>query len=291
VILVPDRRPSGPYVRMIPASAFQEVLIEGAAVLRSDAGTLRGSEFAVADNLPPAVDVLAVLARHNGSSPVVLGWPVGLGRAVFSGALDAWRHRSRPDEFTAFWRGRILAAASQSPAPLEVTVTPTAAQVGGHVRISARLRPTEFERGPRAGVLPEVAAVVQTANGSKAPVRLWPTAEPGTYEGSFHVASPGRVAVEVNAGARVSARAELIAADGARPADGPRSRAIDLLARASGGVVAEASDLSAVESHLRVLPQRRGSEMIRPARSPFWVAAFVALLGAEWFLRRRRGLS
>jgi hypothetical protein len=291
VILVPDRRPSGPYVRMIPAAAFQEVLIDSAAVLRGDAGALRGSEFALPDKIAPGVDVMAGLTRNSGTRPVVIGWPEGLGRAIFSGALDAWRHRSRPEEFTAFWRVRILSAAAQSPAPLEVTVAPTVARVGDHLRLAVRLRPTEFARGPRTGVLPELAAVAQTADGSRVPVRLWPTAEPGTYEGAFDVTSAGRVAVEVTAGARLASRAELMGADAAREAAGPRSAAIDLFARATGGTVADVSDLSDIESHLRGLQQRSGPETIRPARSPYWVAAFVVLVGAEWFLRRRRGLS
>ncbi len=291
VIFLPDRRPTGSYLRMIPAAGFQEVLIDSAAEVRGDAGALRGSEFAVSNKMAPGVDVLAGIARNSATSPVVIGWAEGLGRAIFSGALDAWRHRSRPDEFTAFWRGHILSAAAQSPAPLEVTVTPTVAQVGDHVRLSVRLRPTEFVRGPRPGVLPEVGAVVQTADGSRVPVRVWPTAEPGTYEGTFDVTSAGRVAVEATAGARLASRAELIAAEDARAAAGQRSAAIDLIARASGGAVADVSDLSAIESHLRALPHPSGPETIRPTRSPLWVAAFVGLLGAEWFLRRRRGLS
>jgi hypothetical protein len=291
VIFVPDRRPSGPYAGMIPAATFGEVLVANAAALRGDAGVLRGSEFVAPEKLAPGVDVLAGLVRDNGTAPVVISWPTGLGRVIFSGALDAWRHRSRPDEFTTFWRSAILTAAAQSPAALAVAVTPTVVQPGSRVRVTARLRPTEFERGPRPGVLPEVGAVVQAEGKPEVPIRLWPTAEPGTFEGTFDVTAAGRLSVVATAGAKLTSRTELIAADGVRTATGHRSAATELLARASGGVVANASDLSAVESHLRALPQQTAATTIYPARSAWWIVAFVATLGAEWFLRRRRGAA
>ncbi len=291
LIFVPDRRPSGPYPRMIPAATFGEVLIANAAALRADAGVLRGSEFAAPEKLAAGVDVLAGLVRENGTAPVVISWPTGLGRAIFSGALDAWRHRGRPDEFTTFWRNVILTAASQSPPALAVTATPTVVQPGDRVRVTARLRPTEFERGPRPGVLPEVGVVVQAEDQPEAPVRLWPTAEAGTYEGTFDVTAAGRLSIVATAGAKLTSRAELIAADGARTATGHGTAATELLARASGGAVANASDLSGVESNLRALPQQTAAATIYPARSPCWIVAFVATLGAEWFLRRRRGAA
>jgi hypothetical protein len=291
VIFVPDRRPSGPYAGMIPAATFGEVLIANAAALRGDAGVLRGSEFAAPEKLAPGVDVLAGLVRDHGTAPVVVSWPAGLGRVIFSGALDAWRHRSRPEEFTTFWRSVTLTAAAQSPAALAVTATPSVVQPGDRVRVTARLRPTEFERGPRPGVLPEVGAVVQADGEPDVPVRLWPTAEPGTYEGTFDVTVAGRLSVVATAGAKLTSRTELIATDGARTAAGYHSAATALLARATGGVVANASDLSPVESQLRTLPQQTAATTIYPARSAWWIVAFVATLGAEWFLRRRRGAA
>lgn len=52
------------------------------------------------------------------TAPAVWQMPVGRGRLIVSGALDAWRYRDRDaDAFDRFWRSAISAAAQATPSP------------------------------------------------------------------------------------------------------------------------------------------------------------------------------
>ncbi len=156
VVLVPDRRPSGPYLDLIPAPQFDEVLVENAIELRA-----RGDGIASIGRrctrrrwpcTAPACPVVRCLprwkARARQARAVVLEWPDGAGRVLFSGAMDAWRFRAASDDgFARFWRARIAEGAAAAPARVEVGVAPGVPRPGQTVTIRARLRPTEFERG------------------------------------------------------------------------------------------------------------------------------------------------
>jgi hypothetical protein len=81
----------------------------------------------------------------------------------------------------------------------------------------------------------------------------------------------------------------LVASDArvARPA-GP---ALALLAESHGGRNVAATDIQALTRTLReqiAAPSARVTR--RPMRSPWWLVPFVACLGGDWWLRRRRGL-
>ena len=93
--------------------------------------------------------MLASLDQGKGRRPVVLEWPDGAGRVLFSGAMDAWRFRAAADDgFGRFWRARIAEAALAAPARLEVTAQPWRAGPGEDVTLRARIRPTEFDEAP-----------------------------------------------------------------------------------------------------------------------------------------------
>ena len=130
VVLLPDRRPSGAYLELIPSPpAFDEVLVETPIELRAIAGPpLRATELAVPRAGVPGSDVLASIdskEQGKGARAVVLEWPEGAGRILFSGAMDAWRYRAVADDgFGRFWRARIAEAAQAAPAMLEASVNP-----------------------------------------------------------------------------------------------------------------------------------------------------------------------
>ena len=150
VVFLPDRRPAGRYLELIPSAKFDEVLVDSAIAIQSIAGApLRASEIAVFRASLPGASVLASieLSIDRGKRPVVLEWPVGAGRIVFSGAMDAWRFRAAPDDgFGRFWRSRIAEAAAAAPSRLEASITPGVPRPGQDVTIRARIRPTELER-------------------------------------------------------------------------------------------------------------------------------------------------
>ena len=147
VVLLPDRRPSGRYLELIPSPQFDEVLVESAVELRSVAGApLRASELVIHRAGVPGGDVLASFEHGKGERSVVLEWPDGAGRILFSGAMDAWRFRAAPDDgFGRFWRARIAEAALASPARLEVDVSPGVPRPGEDVTIRAHIRRTDFD--------------------------------------------------------------------------------------------------------------------------------------------------
>jgi hypothetical protein len=289
VVLLPDRRPSGPYQSLVPAGGFQEILLETPAPLDPSTG-LRASELVLPQD--PAAGA-TTLARLPGQAGAIVWWPAGEGRIVFSGALDAWRFRAQDEgAFARFWRDTIAAAALAAPERIDVEVEPRVVAPGGGVRVRARVRPTELVRGADGLiVVPAVRAeATAAASGDVEPVRLWPAAEPGVFEGRFAPAAAGRyvlrIATDRGAAVETTVHADDQAAQ--RPAD--HAGTLRLVAEASGGAFATAADVSSVMDRLRALPRRQAAAAVHPMRSGWWVLPFAAALTGEWALRRRRGL-
>ncbi len=288
-ILVPDRRPAGPYLSLIPAASFDERLLERASAASGTGGRLEASEFAVPTRMSPAVDVLADLVDAKGRAPIVIAWPVGAGRGVYSGALDAWRHRASGGGFADFWRAQVAGAASAAPRRIEVALDPALAAPGQIVTLRVRVRETEFSLAPQSIRLPIVSANRTDRRGTSEPIRLWPTAEPGLFEARFPAPPAGQYAIEVSSAGGVAFDGPLIVSPDARTPAPSAQSARRLLVDATGGVSTTDDELSVLESHLAGLPRASATRSIRPARSPWWMAAFVLLLCAEWGLRRRGG--
>jgi hypothetical protein len=301
VVFLPDRRPAGRYLELIPSAKsdpsakFDEVLVDSAIAIQSIAGApLRASEIAVYRESPPGASVLASmeLSTDRGTRPVVLEWPVGAGRIVFSGALDAWRFRAAQDDgFGRFWRSRIAEAAAAAPARLEASITPGVPRPGQDVTIRARIRPTELEYSADGTQTPAVRARLVGAGGRDELVRLWPTAELGVFEGRLEAPSSGTYDLQVSTA--TGASADEVVTVGVDTRDGVNSdeseRTLRLIAASTGGVAVEASDLTPLERHLRGLTKGEVERAIRPARSMATLLLFVGLLAAEWTIRRRRG--
>ena len=146
VVLLPDRRPSGRYLDLVPSPQFDEVLVENPIELGSIVGApLRATELAVHRSSVAGSETLASLDQGKGRRPVVLEWPNGAGRILFSGAMDAWRFRAAADDgFGRFWRARIAEAALAAPSRLAVTINPGVPSPDEEVAIRVRIRPTEF---------------------------------------------------------------------------------------------------------------------------------------------------
>jgi len=290
-VLVPDRRPTGAYLKLIPAASFGERLLESPAAIAGTDVSLRATELAIPIRPGPAVDVIASLKLTRDDEPVVIAWPMSAGRGMYSGALDAWRHRARDEEFAAFWRAQITSAAAVSPRRVEATLNPGMASPGQLVTLQVRVRATELTSRQQSIDFPIVGASLTHPDGSRESIRLWPEPEAGVFAGRFQAPREGHYTVQASAGAGVTFDTALIVSSTARAAGRDAPHSLDLLSQATGGVAVTAGDLSRLEDHLASLPLPSADRSIHPGRSTWWMAAFVLLLCAEWGLRRRGGLS
>jgi hypothetical protein len=284
VVFQPDRLPSGPYARRLPA-AFDETLLDRPVALSTGAGELRASEIAIARAWPPGVTTVAARDAGGGGQPVIVSWHMGEGRVVFSGALDGWRYRAGEGvAFERFWQSLVADLAAAAPRPLEISALPAVASPGDPVRVTARIRGGVTDS---RDMLPISAALV-LEDGDRRFVRLWPTAGEGAFEGRLDAPGAGRHVVEAIAGGWTAA-APLLVADGTRQPRGVDRAALERLARASGGLAVAGDDTGPLVAHLRAR-QTRVDAVARPMRSAWWFVAGIGALCGEWALRRRRGL-
>ncbi len=210
VVLLPDKRPTGSYLGLLPAPQFDEVLVDSAVALRAGASSgpaLRASELVVPRSLGAAGDVLLAMEQSKSTRPVVVEYPLGAGRVLFSGAMDAWRYRASPDDgFGRFWRTRIAEAALAAPPRLEVSLVPGVPKPGDDVVVNVRIRATEWQESSAGTRMPAVECAPHF-DGRARPgqverdegVRLWPTTEPGLFQGRITAPKAGRYNLSVSA--------------------------------------------------------------------------------------------
>ncbi len=285
VIFVPAQRPSGQYRSLMGGDMFDPRALEAPVPLGAE---LSASEFVVPRELPPWSSAFAADPQGN---PVVFSLRRGAGAVVFSGALDAWRHRGQDEEaFARFWRRVVATSAVSVPPAVDVELTPALARPNERVTITVRVRDTELSSGADRMEPPSLEArAVGPQTKTDEAVRLWPTAEPGVFIGEWRAREAGDYNVSVSAGvlrgdAAIHVASDIVAASPLQSDD------LALLARASGGRVFPAARLSDLTAALKAAyPARPVVYSVRIMRSPWWCVPFAALLCVEWTLRRRRG--
>jgi hypothetical protein len=289
VVLLPDRRPSGAYTRLIGRGRVDEVLLETPAVLEASAsGSLTAAEFALPRDHAGG-NVLGSLRHQGQARPAVVSWPHGAGRVVFSGALDAWRYRAQRDGgYARFWTTTVGNLAASAPPPLHLEVDPALVAPGGVVTVRAAMRPAELALGAATIEVPPIAATLVDGEGRERPVRLWPAAETGAFEGAFRPPAAGRYLVRART-TGAAAETPVIVEPGIRQPPRPSTDAIEALAVASGGVATSAEQLDALVRQVEQMDGREALVTRYPMRSAWWVVPFGAALCAEWALRRRSG--
>ena len=281
-IFIPDRAPSGRYVDLVGAVGFTTRVLETPARLGSD---LRASELLVPARLPPAATVLAA----DNHDPIVFSARRGAGAIAFSGALDAWRHRGEADDpYGRFWRGWLIANAAAVPPALDVSAAPAVLRPGARTSLLVRLR--DLPSGDAIALPPVSGRVVGPATKTDESVRLWPTADPGVFEGEWRARRPGTYNVSVTAGELRGDVTIAVTAD-ARHGSTADPEGLALVTSASGGRVFPHDQVPAlVDAMQQAHPPRRSSRESHPMRSPWWVLPFAGLLCAEWAVRRKRGM-
>jgi hypothetical protein len=294
VVLLFDRRAPGPIDRLTNLDAWSVDSGSRAVSIRASGDTagLRATELAFPRRLPIGASPIALTsdARVDSLNGRAALWrlPVGSGRLVINGALDAWRYRDRAvSSFDRFWQTAIADAASESPSPIDVTVASPASRPGDRTTVRVSIR--DIAMSSSATV---TASLRSAAGETVAPVRLWPLGTPGELEGELTVPEKPdvyRVAVTGD-GARGDAPI-IVRSDARHPSPDDR----DLLAAwvaSRGGRTLSSSQLGELPSALiaAIRPIAR-TETWHPMRSAWWILPFALLLSAEWWMRRRRGLA
>jgi hypothetical protein len=275
LVLVPDRPFSGAVTRLL-AQRWRERLTAAPEA----AGALRASEWLLAEELSPFDEVIAGAA----AGPAIVLTPMGAGRVVVVGTMDAWRQRG-DGAFDRFWRAIVARLAEEAGPAVRVTLDPRWVRPGEDVaaRITARsVRAVTDWKG---------TAELSCGGDAPVPLRMWPTGAAGAFE--------ARARPDVNASACVvtariadvgEGRADLRVTPDAPVAGRAGEGLPDVVAR-TGGVVVREREVSRVIEALRAgRATDRAPESRHPMRSFWWMFPFVACLAAEWWLRRRGGL-
>jgi hypothetical protein len=296
VVLLMDRAVSGAFARLTGARSFRDVHSVERRKLSGDAGVMIATELALPEGLSPGAESLAASGAAATSTPAVWQTPLGAGRVVVSGALDAWRYRTREQNgFARFWTAVVSEAAASAPAA--VTVIPAARAVvpGATVDVRVLVRRAQLSEAARPAPVVEARAriVSDVAAEAAEPLRLWPTAERGVFvapvrvpnrRGTYRIVAD---AFDAAGSAIGSASAEIVAGDGARV-----TSTVELAAwtTSRGGVVMPAARLADAGAMARVRESASAAPVrVHPMRSPWWLPIFIGALGGEWWLRRRRG--
>lgn len=275
LVLLPDRRPSGPVVRLMPP-----VAAERREPVPLSIGELRASEI-VTFRVEPGSRVIDAVDGQ----PVVVARALGRGRVVVSGALDAWRYRDG-GRFARAWTSVMAAAVAAAPAAMDVSLTPSVAAPRQEVRVTVGRHRME----PFAGAL-IATATLRCGDAAPAPIRLWPVGQLGTFIGTLMAPAEGECVVEASVadGEEAHGAARLIVVPGIRLIDSTRASLADAMAAHGAPVIRVGQEAELVARVRQLLPDTRALEETHPMRSPWWLLPFAASLSGEWWTRRRTG--
>ena len=270
LILLTERRISGPAARLLDGEWTEHLSAAPERV-----GVLEASEVLRATGLP----VTAVVLARSATAPSVVSLPLGHGRVIVSGAMDAWRYRSA--SFDDFWRSTAIEAGRAGDA-LRFEFGDALASAGDRVPFTIRYR-SFLERTAVE------MSVTARCDGDPSPVRIWPSGSVDTFTGEL-VFAGSDCQLHAQAGER-SAIAQL--AGVARPSRGVENTLakIERTITARGGTVRAAGDEPSLARELLTsFTATSRIVSIRPMRSPWWLFPFAGCLAVEWWLRRRGGL-
>lgn len=295
VVLLMERRVAGPIDRLTGASGWRAARLPAVASLMTDVSParrmvfeqLRAQEIAWPSTLPTGAIVREVsIARDSTRRPVVWTVPVGAGRLLVSGALDAWHHRDEATGFDMFWTSTIAELTTSAPNPVELTLTHRVIAPGQSSTIHAWIRSAAL-----ANESATVAAVLAGPNDTTN-IRLWPGNTPGTFTGTIVAPrTPGVYRIIASSGTERS-ETSLVVDPTARSAAHEERHLMSAYAASRKGRLIPEAELGDLPGALSsALPLVSRVETWHPMRSPWWIVPFALLLGLEWWWRRRNGLA
>jgi len=226
---------------------------------------------------------VTVLESLDNADAVIVARTLGRGRAIVSGALDAWRYRDSEGQFARYWSGLVVDAAAAAGPTFDVHTTDALLARGDTMQVNAEWRTMQD--------LPSEMLVEASVdcNGQREFLRMWPGARVGSYVGTVISAHAGVCRIHVSNRIVASDTHVLIADNVSAPA--PDLRQLEGVIEAHGGIVVTPEDRAVLMTRVRaVVPARREPREARPMQSPWWIVPFAACLAGEWSLRRRMGL-
>ena len=244
----------------------------------------------------PGAVVLATAGSAGGlGRPLVAVQRYGEGRSMIFGGEAAWRWRmllpATDGTYDSFWRQSIRWLSGSSARPVEVH-GPADAMAGEPVKLALRVRDASFTPASASSV----NITVEGPAGERESPMPAPSDEAGTQSAVFTPSQDGvyRVTADVKwPDGRVESAATAVLVGGADSEMAEPWRhdaALARIAEESGGALIAESDLDTLPS---LLEKAAGAPELREKEiwnHPAVFFALLALLGAEWTLRRRWGL-
>jgi uncharacterized membrane protein len=246
----------------------------------------------------PGASVLAVSGGPGGTPrPLVAVQRFGEGRAMIFAGEASWRWRmmmpAADRSFETFWRQALRWLASSATDPVHITVPQGPPGIAAPLRIV--VRNAAFE--PQAGATLTVR--VTTPDGrseSVSPVPETGADAAGRFVAEYRPAVAGvyRITADAKSGTGVlgSASASMLVGGADLEMTDPRlnRQALERVALASGGRLVDEDQLGTLGDMLKGLVPAAELSVRRDLWHNVWsFAAILALLAAEWVLRRRWG--
>ncbi|MCU1382523.1 MAG: putative rane protein, partial [Acidobacteria bacterium] len=246
----------------------------------------------------PGATILALTtAPGGGVFPVVAVQRYGQGRSMVFAGEASWRWKmmvaSTDRSYEFFWRQAARWLSSASPDPVAIGV-PDAPEPGDAIAVDVDARDASFAPVPDA----TIDATLTPPGGAARPLRLR-HADPagGRYTAAVAAEQPGlyRIHAEAHRGATMLGTADrwMYVGGADREFADPRLNEgwLRRVARSTGGRYVRAADASKVPGWLEAaVPQNAAPERRDLWHEPWAFALILALLSAEWILRRRWGL-
>ncbi len=246
--------------------------------------------------------VLAVHPLHTPTSPRIIfaTQRVGRGRSAMLATSSTWKWRmglTHTDQSPErFWRQLLRWLSLQAPEPVSITLDRDNFAPGETVTMTIEARDSSFVADREANL----SVTVRTPDGRSQFLSAAPVLDrPGVFQAEFTAQSNGVHAIDVLAGGHDGkslgrtesaffvepSRAELANAD-------LQNSLLQRMAEIGGGKyfhLSEADELPQSIAVTKSAYSRVTEQEIWDA--PIFFLAIVALLAAEWFIRRSRGLS
>lgn len=250
----------------------------------------------------PGASVLAVTGGAGGVSRALVAIQrYGEGRSMVFTGEAAWRWRmllpSSDRSYDTFWRQAVRWLAVAATDPVAIT-PPPGGSPGDTLPVRVAVRNAAFISQSDATVDVQVTSPDGRMQSVRAALVQEDGEDSGVYVGRFRADAPGlyRIRADAVRGSAVlgSAAAALLVGGSDPEMSDPRlnTQVLQRIALASGGRVLTRADSAAILDRLRAgLPAARLAVTHDLWHTGWSFATIVILLGAEWALRRRWGLT
>jgi len=263
--------------------------------------------WALIGRLKPGATALAA-ALGSGGETVIASQRFGLGRVLWMGIDGTWRWRYRVGDALhhRFWGQTVRWASASGKLTggddrVRFGATRTRVEEGDPVRIRARISETPTNLPAQPILAARVASLDdRTGAGSETLIALRPLAgQPQTFEGKTPPLAPGRYSIRVEAPTLgeyrgTKASFQVVPRFSGEKVELAASRTqLERLAQATGGQVVDDDEAERLVDLLR--PFARSTTVPRFRVISLWdqpatILVFLAIVSADWVVRKRVGL-